>query len=150
MKLSCIVLLTVILITSCATTYNGYNDSNAIINSNKNIEFVGRKNTSGNTYSFTAIRFGGIKEITTIKKEGDLNINISLKFTSGQCKIVLIKNNEIIRIYDGLINRDVDLSDMEDGEYRIKMVGNNVKKLNLSIICSQFNFYKPELLPPIY
>jgi hypothetical protein len=105
------------------------------------MEIVGNgRGTSGNTYAFTANRFGGIKTITAFEKKGYLDMDILLEFTTGRCKLVLIKDNEIIMIYDGPINGNIDLSDMEDGEYKKKMVGDNVKKLNLRIICSQFHF----------
>jgi hypothetical protein len=141
MKLYGIALFAVVLITGCATTFSGYNDSDAIINSNYHSAIVENgRNTSGNTYIFTANSFGGIKTITTLEKKGYLAMNISLEFTSGQGKIVFIKDNEIIMNYDGPLNKNVDLSDMEDGEYILKMAGNNVKKLNLNIMCSQFHF----------
>jgi hypothetical protein len=142
MKFYAIVLFTILFITACATTFDGYNDSNIIINkTNYGRMVIGNgRNSFGNTYAFTANSFGGIKEIATLKKEGILDIYASLKFTSGRLKIVLVKGSEIITISDGMMNGNINLSDIDDGIYKLKMVGDNAKDINISITCSQFYF----------
>jgi hypothetical protein len=53
---------------------------------------------------------------------------------------VLIKNNEIIMVSDGTVQGNADLADIDDGIYTLKMVGDKVKDLRVSIRCSQFYF----------
>jgi hypothetical protein len=56
----------------------------------------------------------------------------------------LVKDNEIYIICDRSDGGFIDLSELEDGKYILKMVGENVKKLEVNITCDQFNFPKYE------
>jgi hypothetical protein len=137
----------VLLLAGCVTTFNGYDDPDAIINSDRQMMIAGNgRDSSGDTYVFTGAAFSGVREIATLKKEGHLGLYASLEFTSGRCKLVLAKDDNIITICEGVNDGVIDLSYIDDGTYKLKMVGDGVRKLDLSIVCSRFEFVEYE--PP--
>jgi hypothetical protein len=136
-----VVLMIVVCVSCGCATFNGYDDSEEIINQNRGYEYFGNgRSSAGTTYVYTAHRFTGVKEIATLEKKSFLALYVSSNFISGRCKLVLIKDSEIVMVCEGANDGIIDLSEIDDGNYMLKMVGEDVKNLTMRIICDQFNF----------
>jgi hypothetical protein len=112
-----------------------YDDTDAIVNKKNSALFFGSVETNiGDTYIQRVEKFNGIKTIKTIKKSGELSLEINLTILSGRFKIVMVKDDEIKSICEQDTYGIITLNDMEDGTYKLKIVGEDAKfSLDLKI-----------------
>jgi hypothetical protein len=107
---------------------NYYDDPDAIKNKNDLSIFVGSKSTNvGNIYTHTANNFRGMKTIKTLKIDGNLSLNIELEITSGRFKLLLVNESNIITVCEGNTRENIILNNIENGSYKLKMVGDEAK-----------------------
>ena len=103
---------------------NVYDNPDAIINNSDKSSLVGSVLVNfGNTYNHRVSKFNGMKTIRTINKSGELKFEIDLVISSGRYKLVLVKDNQIIPVTDENTNGVISFNYLEDGRYKLKMIG---------------------------
>jgi hypothetical protein len=92
----------------------------------------GMEMNTGDTYTIKAKRFTGTKTIKTIKKSGALSFEVNLTVFSGQFKLILVRDKEVITVCNNDTDDLVVLDHLKDGTYRLRIAGEDAR-FNLKI-----------------
>ena len=123
----CFGVLSVLLLMSCKIQ-NYYDDPDLITSdSDGSVSFGSVLIESGNKYNYKVSKFNGMKTIRTISKSGELNFEIDLIISDGRFKLVLVKDKEIILVTDKNTNEIISLNNLENGTYKLKIIGDEAK-----------------------
>jgi hypothetical protein len=141
MKKLCKLLLAIVLVLTLSGCFKQVEDTNGpddytiqtytdkdITYGNKKHVFIGAlENSIGNHGSLKVSKFSGIYDLYKVNASNQrLEFNITAKCSSGNFRVVIVHDNEII--YNVKINQnDVKAFDNCDGNYTIVIVGESAK-----------------------
>lgn len=106
--------------------FEGYDDDEVIIKTTRSASTGSVENSlTAGKYSFTAVKFNGVKKLASIDIPENPVFNFELTVEGGKFKIVLIKDGIVRTIAEYIDGEkvEIDNNSIAAGEYSLRIVG---------------------------
>lgn len=136
--------LSVLLLTSIAAVclaacapFDGFDDDAVIVKARSQSTYKSVENSTGSQYSLKAEKFNGVKTIKNITVPENPKFDMTLNIEDGQFKVVLVKDDTVVKICDSSTEGPVAVT-LAEGTYSLRIVGKDAK-INFTF---KYNAYK--------